>query len=242
MVGPEVYFDLLSNFREKGCRYFLGGGQAVNFWARYYRSTIQEDLGLDPYDPFTSKDCDIWVDYGTFKFFETEPGNLRKSQSPADGQLAIYTMPGEAQLRVDLLTAVYGIPTYEIERVVKRVQIISGIAVIDPIYLLKAKCHNLAGLPQGNRQDRKHVGMMSRIVPAYLTTVFQAMHSGEITDRQTINELEFLLDLGNSDGVVARTLGTLGLQCRDLVPWEKIENSPSEKMRHFVASLSQTRS
>lgn len=40
---------------------------------------------------------------------------------------------------VDLMTSVYGLPMYEIERALKRAQTINGIVVLDPIYLFSSR-------------------------------------------------------------------------------------------------------
>ena len=236
MVGPEVFFDLLQSLYASGGRYFLEGGQAVNVWARYFRALHQDSLGLDPFDPFASKDCDIWVDYETFKFFETEPGQLRKSQSPADGQVAIYTLPGKDALTVDLMTSVYGIPMHELDRALKRVQVVNQIAVLDPLYLFKAKCHNLVNLPQFERQDDKHVGMLTLILPAYFETLLQEVEAGNVEDRHVINELKFLRDLCKKDQCIKQTLDAAGTGIIDLFPVERFENSTSKKIGRFVTS------
>jgi len=236
MVGPEVFFDLLQSLHASGCRYFLEGGQAVNVWARYFRALHEDSLGLDPFDPFASKDCDIWVDYDAFKYFESEPGQLRKSDSPADGQVAIYTLSGKDALTVDLMTSVYGIPMHELDRALKRVQVVNQIAVLDPLYLFKAKCHNLVNLPQADRQDGKHVGMLIRILPAYFETLLQEVEAGNVEARHLINELKFLRDLCKKDQCITQVLERAGSVIIDLFPHERFENSGSEKVRMFVNS------
>lgn len=235
-VGPEVFFDLLQSLHASGCRYFLEGGQAVNFWTTYFRDLYEGTLDLEQYKPFASKDCDIWVDYAAFKYFESEPGQLRKSDSPADGQVAIYTLPGKDSLTVDLMTSVYGIPMQELDRALKRVQVVNRIAVLDLLYLFKAKCHNLANLPQADRQDGKHVGMLIRILPAYFDTLLQEVEAGNIEARHLINELKFLRDLCKKDQCIAQVLERVGTVTSDLFPRERFENSGSEKVRMFVNS------
>ena len=42
-----------------GQRYFLEGGQSVNFRANYFQATGLVDQAFDEYRPFTSFDCDI---------------------------------------------------------------------------------------------------------------------------------------------------------------------------------------
>ncbi|MDB4673409.1 hypothetical protein OAF27_01215 [Verrucomicrobiales bacterium] len=210
----------------------------MNLWALHFDKKFAHTLGLEAYDPFLSKDCDIVVNYDTFKHFETMPGELNKSESPADGQLAIYTMPGEQELKIDLMTMHYGIPMYELPRAIKRARKIKNITVLDPIYLLKAKCHNLIGIPQGGRQDGKHVGMLTCILPAYFRDLITKAESGEITERQLIKEMKFLLDLCTKDDVVSRALEVTGTTIRELLPMPQLEETSLEKIRTFVASPS----
>ncbi len=234
--GPDAYFSLIRSLQRSGADYFLGGGQAVNYWSGYFRNIYGSSIGLDDFIPFVSKDCDLWVDYGAFRYFENAEGHLNKSESPADGQLAIYTIPGEEKLTVDLMTCIYGIPMHEIDRILKRAQTIDEIIVIDPIYLFKAKCSNFVGLPQGGRQDGKHVEMLLCILPAYFRTLLDAADSQEITDRQLIQELKFLRDLCKKDGSVKKVLHEKDLTTADLLPIAHFKEAKSQKLRDFAAS------
>lgn len=58
---PEDYLGVLQSLADEGCSYFLEGGQAVNFWAEYFTLRDGGVIGLEKYQPFTSKDCDLWV-------------------------------------------------------------------------------------------------------------------------------------------------------------------------------------
>jgi hypothetical protein len=93
---PEDYLGVLQSLTDDGCSYFLEGGQAVNFWAEYF--TLREGgvIELEKYQPFTSKDCDLWVSMAAFEHFQAKTdGKLKKGASPADGQLAVFTTDGE---------------------------------------------------------------------------------------------------------------------------------------------------
>lgn len=105
------YAAFLRDLGASKADYFLGGGQAVNFWAEFYsgRDTAAD---LARFRPFTSKDCDIWVSYAAFKYIRTKTGigKLVEGTSPADGQLGILSLDTSPVVSVDLMTSVYGVP------------------------------------------------------------------------------------------------------------------------------------
>lgn len=235
-VGPEAFFPVLKALNETGATYFLEGGQAVNIWARHVQSHVEDCSALLRYDPFTSKDCDIYVDLEAVRFFEQAGGQLHKSQSPADGQFAIYVLPENDTLHIDLMTSVYGIPLAQIPRVVRRAQKVNGLYILDPIYLLKAKCHNLADLPQAGRQDSKHVGMLSFIVPAYFLILGRELASENLTDRQVIKELKFLIENCTKDQTVERILEQQGVSLNNLIPIESLISAGGKTLQKFLHS------
>ena len=67
------------------------------------------------------------------------------------------------------MTTVYGIPSTDLPRMLKRVVDDGNIRVIDPIYLFRSKWHCLHGLDQSDRQDARHVRMLALILPEYLS-------------------------------------------------------------------------
>ena len=105
-AGYEAYLEYLGSLRSSGASYFLEGGQAVNFWAEYVDSRVQGQP-LSPLRPFTSKDCDIWVNSDTWEKLKRDP-QLRQGSSPADGQLGILTLSEDPPRVVDVLSSVYG--------------------------------------------------------------------------------------------------------------------------------------
>lgn len=147
-AGIEAYLDFLHSLRESGETYFVEGGQAVNYWAEYI------DAGnpagpLETLRPFTSKDCDVWINHTTWERLKKSPGGrLRKGTSPSDGQLGILTLNEDPLRVVDLMSTVYGIPLRDHPRLLERVIDDGNIKVMDPIYLFRSKCHCLLGLDQ----------------------------------------------------------------------------------------------
>jgi hypothetical protein len=70
---------------------------------------------------------------------------------------------------------------------------VRGVRLLDPLFLFKGKCHNLVKLPQGGRQDMKHLMMLRLILPAYLEELLEAVKTGDIDERQFLNEIKLLL-------------------------------------------------
>ncbi len=62
-----AYVGFLRSLNEQCETQFLIGGQAVNFWAEIV-SRRNGKGGLLNFQPFTSKDCDIWVDSQSWQF------------------------------------------------------------------------------------------------------------------------------------------------------------------------------
>lgn len=187
------YAAFLRDLGASKADYFLGGGQAVNFWAEFY-SGMEVAAVLKDFRPFTSKDCDIWVSYAAFQFIRTKTaiGKLVVGISPADGQLGILSLNTSPVVSVDLMTSVYGVPQETLPRLMERALVIGDIRVIDPIFLFQSKCCCLLGLDQIGRQDEKHVRMLTFVLPAHFEALLGEVTGGRITQRALINELKLL--------------------------------------------------
>lgn len=194
---PETRISDYSAFlRDLGASkadYFLGGGQAVNFWAEFY-SAMDAGADLTSFRPFTSKDCDIWVSYAAFQYIRTKTGigKLVVGSSPADGQLGILSLDTSPVVSVDLMTSVYGVPQETLPRLMERALVIGEIRVIDPVFLFQSKCCCLLGLDQIGRQDEKHVRMLTIVLPAHFESLLGEATDGRITQRALVNELKLL--------------------------------------------------
>jgi len=232
-AGYEAYLDFLLSLREAGNIYFVEGGQAVNFWAEYIQSRIpNQALGL--LSPFTSKDCDIWINHTAWEHLKRSPrGELRKGDSPADGQLGILTLKTEPLRVVDLMSSVYGIPSRDHPRLLERVIDDGNIIVMDPIYLFLSKCHCLLGLDQSDRQDARHVRMMALILPEYLSLLINNMEAENLAERAILKEIKLLRKiLGTS--VCRRALGQLQLDPHTLIPWSVLATCGQETLATFA--------
>lgn len=189
-AGIGAYLGYLKNLRDAGIVYFVEGGQAVNFWAEYFDGRVAEGT-LTKLRPFASKDCDIWVSGAAWAKLKHDP-LLRKSSSPAEGQLGVLTLSEEPPLVVDMLSLVYGIPVKDCQRLYDRAMDDGTLKVIDPISLFRSKCHCFLHLDQAGRQDERHVRIMALVLPEYLSLLADEVESGGLTARSVIREVKWL--------------------------------------------------
>ncbi len=231
--GVEDYVAFLQNLLQRTPEHFLLGGQAVNFWADYFDR--RSDIGpLHALRPFTSKDCDIWVSYRAWSEVQKmEPRHLIKGNSPSDGQLGILTLQRNPLRVVDLLSNVFGIRHDQLGRLCQRAPIFSGIKVIDPLYLFRSKCHCFLGLPQGDRQDERHVRMLALILPEYISLLIDDCDAGNIPERELLKEIKLLKKISSSS-VCWRCLERLGIESNTLIPWERLGRSRSDVLANFA--------
>ena len=230
-AGYEEYLGYLGLLRASGASYFLEGGQAVNFWAEYVDSRVQ-GKPLSPLRPFTSKDCDICVSYDTWEKIKCDP-KIQKGSSPADGQLGILTLSKNPPRVVDVLSSVYGIDCREYKRLHKRALDDGQMIVLDPLYLFLSKCHCLLGLPQGDRQDDRHLRMLALILPEYISLLIHDVQAGAMDARMLLAEIKLLRKLASS-GPCRRAMKQLGIVPESLIPWARLESSNSDLLREYA--------
>lgn len=156
--APSDFASSLRKIEASQLDYFVEGGQAVNIRAEVYSAAAPE---VTEFAPLTSKDCDLWVGRDLQAVRAGSPGwQAEQGIGPGSGPARHLhhqrsTTPGHRPL-----DGVYGLSRDEVNRAKERSLVVDGIRLIDPLLLLKAKCHNLAKLPnQGERNDAKHLGI-----------------------------------------------------------------------------------
>jgi hypothetical protein len=237
-LTPDDFAPYLQLIEQRGLRHFLEGGQAVNAWANFH--AVQSSPRLDGLGPFTSKDCDIWVSYDLFQQIESLlPGSLRKADSPADGQLGIFTTNDVPPKVIDLLDGVFGLDEKEVARVFERSMVVNGIRLIDPIYLLKSKCHNLVQLPQYGRNDSRHISILFAILPAHFGYLLHACIEGEITERQVLEEMKLLRSF-KKDQWVRQALSRLGRSLDEALPLDLLRSCGLPKIERYAGGRPET--
>lgn len=230
---PGNYSDLLFALTESGLPYFIEGGQAVNIWAEYFSDSVPE---LDSFAPFTSKDCDIWVGKETLNRLTTVlDGTLKRASDPAEVQVGVFLPRQDPDKKLELFGHVHGIPLNEFEKVRRSVMEIGGYRVMQPIFLFKAKCHNLVKLDQRGRQDRRHVQIMQRILPAFFTFSIQFCVAGELPERVLLKNIKYLRSLKN-DKTVRLAMEEIGGDWDDLIPIEDLRSAELPKLNRYAAS------
>lgn len=234
--------------------HFLIGGQAVNFWAEYF-DRFGHSHELKSLRPFTSKDCDVWLGGGLWKELkETERSRLILGSSPADGQLGVLTLRSNPPLLIDMMSSVFGFSPSENQQLKDRAHVFNGVKVIDPISLLRCKCHCLVHLDQADRQDAHHVRVMSLVIPQYLSGLIalaepplhahsnpplveplQMESEEQISDRSVLKEIKLLRKI-LATGVCRRALAALSISPDSLMPWESLRSSGSNRLVKFAAT------
>lgn len=232
-AGIAAYLDFLQSLRQSGDTYFVEGGQAVNYWAEYIDSE-NPARPLEMLRPFTSKDCDVWVNHTTWERLKKSlGGKLQKGTSPSDGQLGILTLQEDPLRVVDLMSTVYGIPLQDHPRLLERVIDNGNIKVMDPIYLFRSKCHCLLGLDQSDRQDARHVRMLALILPEYLSLLTDGFDSENLSDRALLKEIKLLRKILGTN-VCRRALAQMEIDPDSLIPWSKLETCGQETLAAFA--------
>ena len=192
---------------------------------------------LTSFRPFTSKDCDIWVNYAAFQYIRTKTGigKLVVGTSPADGQLGILSLDTSPAVTVDLMTSVYGVPQETLPRLMERALVIGDIRVIDPIFLFQSKCCCLLGLDQIGRQDEKHVRMLALLLPAHFQGLLGEASEGHITQRALINELKLLKAILKLQKV-RQALQNIGTDPATLFPAKQLRSCGLATVEAFASS------
>jgi hypothetical protein len=211
----------------------LVGGQAVNLWALYYADRTR-DLA-----PFVSRDVDVLGDRSTLELLGKLAGAKPqffplKPPSNEIGVVVARDAAGE-QLLIEVLRYVKGASNEELRDPAYLFALGEPAVRIQapgPIALLRAKLANLAEIPQGNRQDGRHVLILARVLPAYLTDLRDSAVARRMEERKLMGFLEQLLEISLSpQGRAAWT--ELRLHPRDF--FAELDPKGLPKLKAFLA-------
>lgn len=207
----------------------LVGGQAVNFWARYYSDWCAD------YYPFVSKDADVIGDLALLEkiaaICRIRPTIYPTRTSNVVGIITKENTQGEP-LIIEVLRGIYGINLAELDKGQYEFELDgTPIRLPNPIAMLKAKIANAADLPQTNRQDERHVRIMAAIMPGYLADLRKAVLGGHLTERDMIKLLERLLEAITSERAV-RVLTKLKIAPQAL--FDGLEHPDMPKLQAFL--------
>jgi len=102
-------------------------------------------------------------------------------------------------------------------------------------FLTISKCHCLLGLPQGDRQDERHVRMLALILPQYFTLLISDVESGGVEARKLLLEIKLLRKIAAS-GPCRRAMRKLAIDPASLIPWARLGLSNSELLSKCARS------
>ena len=130
----------------------LVGGQAVNFWARWYRETASTEL-LQACAPFTSKDVDLAAERKLVELIaERLKGhpNLATFDDPVpQSGTVVYLDDGGTERTLDVMATLTGIDPGELQETrvlieyVTESEIALRFAVMHPVLMLKSRVCNV---------------------------------------------------------------------------------------------------
>jgi len=173
---------------------FLVGGQAVNLWALYYHERTV-DLS-----PFVSRDVDVLGNRETVSMIARIAGvkpHFFPMRPPTNEVGTVIARSTDGQpLAVEVLSHLHGISNEDLHHPQYTICIGDNgvrVHVPGPIALLQVKIANVADLSQAGRQDKHHVRILARLMPAYLADVQASVSGGRINERDMLNLLEHLL-------------------------------------------------
>lgn len=223
---PEDFASLLATKEPV----LLVGGQAVNLWALYYEARTAELA------PFVSRDVDVLGDRETLealgKLAGTKP-QIFPLRPPTNEVGVVIAKDASGQLLlIEVLRYVHGVTNAELREPVYTIALgETRVRVPGPIALLQAKIANVAEIAQAGRQDARHVVILARLMPAYLTDLRTAAAEGRMEERKLLEFLERLL------AVVAtkparHVFGQLRLDARQL--FHGLEHEKLTKLTAFL--------
>ncbi|MGB0744560.1 MAG: hypothetical protein ACPGSB_08540, partial [Opitutales bacterium] len=114
------------------------------------------------------------------------------------------------------------------------------VRVPSPVHLLKAKLANLASINQKGRQDGRHLMILFRVIPQYLTQLIESVKAGDRSEREVVNILGELLEIVASDSS-SEILRALQLEAKALFQGLPSRGSPkiASFKRHQLARVFQ---
>jgi hypothetical protein len=165
-LTPEDLKSILSQLQNAGLDAIIVGGQSVNLWAYQYLQNIPQ---LQEYLPFASEDLDFYGGKLEAAICQEILGGqliLNRDFDPSPNAGLVLIDYPDYKLRIDFLASVYGLNDAEI---IDTALTFTGqepleglcLKLLHPLLCLEGKLRCLRGLPQGGRQDLKHVKILA---------------------------------------------------------------------------------
>jgi hypothetical protein len=207
----------------------LVGGHAVNFWAFIYRQLTPEWSELLPY---TSEDVDFLGGRPEALMCKKLFGgvsNLNDGTDPSPQAGVILAPLYGTTIRFDIITSIIGVDSREVgKKALTRpgVDPAASLRVLHPLHCLIGKTAGLAQIPQGGRQDLKHLKLSILIVHAFLME-----RLGEV--RPLLNNIEHIFDVAREE-IGLRVWRAHGVEIEKALPLEAIAAQSDERLQKFA--------
>jgi len=222
----------LDRLEASGFHGILVGGHAVNFWANQYRQPTAEWNALLPY---TSEDVDFLggrPETLLCKQLFGGKSNLNDGTNPSPQAGVILAPIGGRIIRFDIITSIIGVQTTEATKQAMfpagQMNVISHLRVLHPLHCLEGKTAALAQLPQGGRQDLKHLRLSLLIVHAFVTERLSEV-------RPLLKVIERIFDLAKKD-IGLRVWHLHGIELEKALPLEAIAAQNDERLQKFATA------
>jgi hypothetical protein len=175
-LTPEDLRDIFLKLQAVNLDAIVVGGQAVNLWAVKYSQRCPQLLDLLP---FASEDLDFYggkVEAIICRDALQGKANLNTDFDATPNSGVVLVNRQDRVLRIDFLASVYGLNDSEITGTAVMfagTDKLAGIniKVLNPVLCLEGKLKCLLRLPQGGRQDLKHVKMSIMCVKEFLADI-----------------------------------------------------------------------
>lgn len=207
----------------------LVGGQAVNFWAQWYRD---DDPFWSAHEPFTTKDIDFLG--GKEEVIECARRIHGKAvlagpddHSPNSGK--ILTTLNDKDLELDFLYVVEGIDTGDIEDTAIKVQHPESSAkllVMHPLLCLQSKLMNVGGTL--NRRD--HSALSQLEIAVIVVNRYISEKVKQSAEKSAFKMAERIYKLAKKDAA-KKVYWTYGIDILQAVPVDKFNDENFKKIR-----------
>jgi hypothetical protein len=231
-LTPEDLGQLFSLLPLNELDLVVVGGQAVNLWAYQYQ---QQAPQLQEYQPFASEDLDFYGGRVEAAVCHQVLGGqlfLNRDFDPSPNAGVLLLDYQDKKLRIDFLASVYGLNDAEIAATSLTFlgkAPLAGVQlkVLHPLLCLEGKLRCLRGLPQGGRQDLKHVRMSLLCLQAFLHGQIE-----QTTARFGLKLIERMMtDAQKEDGLSAWY--HYGLEIESAIPLNTLRSLSDEQWQRF---------
>ena len=220
--------EALDRLVAEGFAGILVGGHAVNFWAYIYREMTPEWSELAP---FTSEDVDFLGGRPEALMCKRLFGgvsDLNDGTDPSPQAGVILAPLNGTTIRFDIITSIIGVSSQEVE---KNAMARPGedpeksLRVLHPLHCLFGKTAGLAQIPQGGRQDLKHLKLSILIVHAFLSERLSEI-------RPLLNNVENIFRLAKSE-IGMRVWHHHGVEVEKALPLDAISALSDERIENL---------